>query len=208
MVNFFDASVALGFIETGLAQKANYPNLKDWTMKRHLLIMPLLLFITASASAITVVQCTDAKGHTYFSNNCPEGMTKVGEKKLPGKKKKKGPDIDKISQEHPITFFAIPECDACDLVRNYLNRRGFPFTELDASNDVKIQARLKEIAGSLTVPVVTIDDDVLKGYSKPALDTSLEKAGYPHSAEAAELPRGTPQAGPGTPPKAAPGENP
>jgi len=166
-------------------------------MKKYLCIVPLLLFANTSVLAVTIVQCTDAKGHAYFSNSCPEGMTKVGEKKLPGKKKEKGPDLEKISQEHPVTLFAIPECDACDLVRNHLNKRGIPFTELNASDDVKIQARLKELAGSLTVPALSLDDDVLKGYSQPALDAALDKAGYPQAEETGGPGNKSPQATPG-----------
>jgi len=177
-------------------------------MRKYLILVPLLLFANASVVAITVVQCTDAKGHTYFSNSCPEGMTKVGEMKLPGKKKKAGPDLEKLSQEHPITLFAIPDCDACDLVRNHLHKRGLPFTELDAADDVKIQARLKELAGSLTVPVLSIDDEVLKGYSKPALDAALDKAGYPQATEAGKSGKPSPPAPAGHPAANTPGPRP
>jgi len=148
-------------------------------MRKYLLFISLLSLSSETSLAITVVQCSDANGQISFRDSCPVGMTKVGEKKLPGKKKEKGPDLEKISQEHPITFYAIPACDACDLVRNYLKRRGFPFTEVDASNDIRLQARLKEIAGSLTVPVIQIDDAVIKGYNNPALDIALDAAGYP-----------------------------
>ncbi len=142
------------------------------------------LLYAASAGAVTVVECVDAQGNSSFRESCPPGTAKKGEKKLPGKAGGvAGPQVNvkEIAAKHPVMLYTAPKCDACDLVRKQLQNRGVPFTEKDASNDIKVQDELKTLTGgtTITVPVVSVDKDVLTGYNQLALESALDKAGYP-----------------------------
>ncbi|HTT07805.1 MAG TPA: glutaredoxin family protein [Gammaproteobacteria bacterium] len=144
-----------------------------------------MLFYAVPAGAVIVVECIDAQGNSSFRESCPPGTAKKGEKKLPGKAGGVGEpqqvDVKEIAAKHPVLLYTAPKCDACDLVRTQLQKRGVPFTEKDASNDIKVQDELKALIGgtTLTVPVVSVDKDVLTGYNQGALDSALDKAGYP-----------------------------
>lgn len=81
------------------------------------------------------------------------------------------PDVD-------VVLYAIGDCDACDMARNLLNERGVPFQEKDAEGGAEIQAELREVAGVLSVPVVTIGDEVLTGYNRGLIVNELEEAGF------------------------------
>lgn len=100
------------------------------------------------------------------------------------------PDQSADAQQRPampdveVTLYSIEICDACDLVRNLLNDRGLPFTEKDAEDDVEVQEELREVSGVLSVPVLTIGDEVLTGFNRELILRVLEDAGFPTSAGA------------------------
>lgn len=145
------------------------------------------------AGARTVVECADAEGNTSFRNQCPPDMKKIGEYKLVGVKPKAGPTLDDIAKGAPIVFYSVPECDACDLVRNRLKARGLPFTETDVQDNAEAQTAMRAATGGLTVPSVMIGEKVLSGYSSEALNAALTEAGYPDTPA-----EGAPAAGPTT----------
>ena len=90
------------------------------------------------------------------------------------------PSIEEIADQHPIVFFSAPNCDACDLVRNQLQRRKVPFSEKDSSEDPDTQAELAEVTGGpLTVPTIVVGEQKFTGYRKNELDSALNDAGYP-----------------------------
>ncbi|MGQ0656755.1 MAG: glutaredoxin family protein [Chromatiales bacterium] len=159
----------------------------------------------APAAAVTIVECVDETGHSSFRSFCPPGTSKKGEKKLAGDRKPDTIDINLIAAQHPVTLYAAPNCQACDLVRIQLQSRGVPFAEKDVSADVEKQNELRSLvggSGALTVPVVHLDEDILTGYNQQALDASLSRAGYPLPAapQAAASPAPVAPAGNAAPP--------
>ena len=82
------------------------------------------------------------------------------------------------AEDNPITLFSIPVCDACDLVRNLLDKHGLPYTEKNANEDIQVQDELMELAGQLSVPVLAVGDELFYGYSAQNLRNGLEDAGY------------------------------
>jgi len=82
-----------------------------------------------------------------------------------------GPDVS-------VTLYSVPVCDACDLVRNLLEKNGIPFEERDAGSSVSVQNELMELAGQLSVPMLAIGDGLVSGYSSNAITTALSSAGF------------------------------
>lgn len=132
------------------------------------------------AAALTVVECVDAEGNRSFRDKCPPGMEKKGEKTLRGVSSSDDPSLEDVATANPITLYTVPNCDACDLVRNALSSRGLPFSEKDVQDNAELQEELKAETGGLTVPATKIGSrQALTGYSRSALDIALEQAGYP-----------------------------
>jgi glutaredoxin len=88
-----------------------------------------------------------------------------------------GPDAAMPDVE--LVLYAIDECDVCDMVRTLLDERGLPFTEKDAQSDVEVQDELRQVSGRLSVPVLTIGEEVLTGYNRELILNELEDAGFP-----------------------------
>lgn len=146
----------------------------------------LALTVLASlgpAMAVTVVECIDESGQSSFRDSCPPGSIKKGEKRLRGNVNPPTPVLSEIVAKHPVTLYSIPNCDSCELVRLQLKARGVPFTDKDASTDGAVRKELQELLGVedglMNVPVVHIDETVLREYDAAALTAALDKAGYP-----------------------------
>lgn len=142
-------------------------------------------FGAAPALAVTIVECMDDSGQSTFRSFCPPGTVKKSEKKVAGDRQPATVDITLIAAQHPVTLYTAPNCQACDLVRTQLQNRGVPFAERDVAADLTKQEELRSLvggSGSLTVPVVHLDEDILTGYNQAALDASLTRAGYPVAA--------------------------
>ena len=138
------------------------------------------LFIPLAAPALTVVECVDGSGKSSFRDKCPPGMSVKSTRQLRSEPKEEAPSIEEIADQHPIVFFSAPNCDACDLVRNQLQRRKVPFSEKDSSEDPDTQAELAEVTGGpLTVPTIVVGERKFTGSRKNELDSALNDAGYP-----------------------------
>ena len=147
-------------------------------------IASVLLF--ANAPAVTVVECIDASGNSSFRDKCPPGSELKGEKVI----RAGGPresSLSDIAAANPIVFYTVPDCDACDLIRNSLTTRNIPFREKDVQDNATMQEELHSVSGSLTVPAVKIGEKVLTGYSRDAIDDALANAGYPVEGAAAPI---------------------
>ncbi len=135
------------------------------------------------AKAVTIVECIDESGQSSFRDSCPPGSIKKGEKRLRGNVNVPTPVMSEIVAKHPVTLYSIPNCDSCELVRLQLKARGVPFTDKDASTDGAIRKELQALLGVedglMNVPVVHIDDTILREYDAAALTAALDKAGYP-----------------------------
>lgn len=140
----------------------------------------LALGLTVSVeAAVTVIECVDPSGNSSFADKCPPGTTKKGEVKIRGFGGSDEASLDEIAAANPITFYSVPDCDACDLVRNLLNTRNLPFTEKNVQDNAEMQEELKAVTGRLTVPTTKIGSNISTGYSRSAIDNALEQAGYP-----------------------------
>ena len=146
------------------------------------ILLTLILSVPA-AGALTVVKCVDASGTVTFMDTCPPGTTKEGEKRIRGIGGIDEPTLEEISAQNPITLYTVPDCDACDLVRNALNGREPPYTEKDVQDNAELQDELKATTGGLTVPAMVIGKSVSTGYNRSAIDNLLEQAGYPEAAD-------------------------
>lgn len=91
-----------------------------------------------------------------------------------------------VQPDVAVVLYAIDVCEACDLVRDLLRERGIPFQEKNAESGPEVQAELKKVAGSLSVPILTIDDQVLRGYNRDLILNELEEAGFSMSVQANE----------------------
>lgn len=141
---------------------------------RDLLFMGLCVFSWQVCAAVNIVECEDKKGERSFHKNCPPGMTEVGSKKLNigGAGGQKGDGLASLK----VTLYAIPDCELCEEVREFLQAKDISFEEKNANENIEIQKELTDLAGALRVPTTIIDGEVVTGYKRSQMESIIEKA--------------------------------
>ncbi len=146
-------------------------------------VLLALVLSVPPAAALTVAKCLDPSGTVTYMDKCPPGSTKEGDYRILGIGGIDEPTLEEISAQNPIVLYTVPDCDACDLVRNTLDTRNLPYTEKDVQDNAEMQDELKAVSGGLTVPAMLIGTSVSTGYNRSAIDNQLEQAGYPETAD-------------------------
>jgi len=133
--------------------------------------------LSTQVLAVKILECVDEAGNSTFQDRCPPGTEPVGEKNFYTGKK----ESDSGNPDIAITFYFVPTCDACDVVRNILEKYGANISEKNVETDVNLQRELLEktgAEGTLSVPTVIVGEKVIIGYNKQELVNSLEDAGF------------------------------
>jgi len=74
-----------------------------------------------------------------------------------------------------ITIYSTPTCSFCHAVKQYLKGRDIDFKVIDVSTDQKQLQHMVDISGQMGVPVIDIDDNIIVGFNRGALDALLRK---------------------------------
>lgn len=140
-----------------------------------LFLLTLAIAYTSVNAAVNIVECEDEQRNRSFQKVCPPGSTMISEKKiLTGAR----PEKDKRISNIHATLYTIPDCEACDEIREFLGTRNIPITEKNVNDNLELQTELTELTGALKVPTTIIGEEVLTGYSRSKFLSVLEAAGY------------------------------
>jgi glutaredoxin len=83
--------------------------------------------------------------------------------------------------KYPVTLYSTKGCPGCDQARQALKQRGVPFSEYSVVTDAD-SAAFQARFGGMSLPVILIGSQSLKGYSANNLSGYLDAAGYPAQA--------------------------
>jgi len=72
-----------------------------------------------------------------------------------------------------VTVYTQPGCPPCRAVKEYLSRKGVPFTERDISRDAAAVEDLRRMRAMAT-PVIVIDGAPITGFDQARLDEMLD----------------------------------
>ncbi len=134
----------------------------------------VLLFTASAVSAAKIHECEDELGNRSFQKHCPPGSKSLAEKNYSGKKKP-----DSATDLPALVLYAIPTCEVCDQMRDYLSGRKISVTEKNIKDNGALQQELKsKTGGDLRVPVLLIGEKVVAGFDETGLTTALREAGY------------------------------
>jgi glutaredoxin len=89
-------------------------------------------------------------------------------------------ELRQVAGRFPVILYSGPACGPCVTGRSLLASRGVPFTEKTVITNEDIGA-LGRITGVPTLPVLTIGQQQLKGFSEVEWTKFLDAAGYPTS---------------------------
>ena len=152
-------------------------------------LLALLLGVMCNVQvyAQSLYKWVDENGNVTYQDSAPPSNVNYEEQVYtdpdapPVKEVDEGdiPNMDDIAEANPVSFYSVPDCDACDLTRLLLDNNEIPYAEKDIQNNISMQQELQQQSGKLQAPTVIIGDKVIDGYSKSALTDALLEKGYP-----------------------------
>jgi glutaredoxin len=90
--------------------------------------------------------------------------------------------IRRAQEKFPVTLYVAESCrDGCGMARNYLSKRGIPYTEKNLVTAEEVEA-FKKASGGDQIPVMNIGKSWLKGFLESSWSAELDAAGYPKAA--------------------------
>ncbi|MFA7280131.1 MAG: glutaredoxin family protein [Sterolibacterium sp.] len=146
----------------------------------------LLLMAALTAHAQTAYRWIGKDGQVHYSDQPPPAQEarQLQQKKLPGNViETSGPSYTAqlAAQKFPLTLYTSPNCvENCRIARDFLSRRGAPFSEKELKTVEDVTA-FKQATGSseAIVPVLMAGTKVEKGFEENAWRSLLDSSGYP-----------------------------
>jgi len=74
-----------------------------------------------------------------------------------------------------VVIYSTPTCPYCKRAKDYLSRKGIPYTDINVAQDREKAKEMIQKSGQMGVPVITIDDEVVVGFNQTLLDKLLSQ---------------------------------
>jgi glutaredoxin len=87
-------------------------------------------------------------------------------------------ELRQVATKFPVVLYSGPQCAPCDTGRAVLTSRGVPFSERTITTN-EDRASLQRLTGDVSLPVLTVGGQRLKGFSDVEWTQYLDAAGYP-----------------------------
>lgn len=88
--------------------------------------------------------------------------------------------LRQVALKYPVVLYTGDNCAPCGAGRSLLTGRGIPFSEKTVTTAADSEA-LRRLSGEMSLPLLTIGNQQLKGFSDVEWTQFLNAAGYPKS---------------------------
>jgi len=150
-------------------------------IKYILFLLPLLLVETISAAEM--YRWVDDKGKVHYTDTPPPLTAKSIQKKELGNQAGESQmsySLQQAVKKFPVILYNSECGEPCNDATELLVNRGIPFSKKKPEKNPKDAESLKIITnGELSVPVLVIGKDILKGFQRDSWNNVLDLAGYP-----------------------------
>ncbi len=151
---------------------------------RAIWLVLLTALMATQVDAQQLYKWVDKDGKISYSDTPPPKDAKDVRQKGYGDNVKPSDELPYSVKEavkrNPVTLYA-NACENCIKARAMLSERGIPFTERNPEADPAASDALKEAAGALLVPTLTIGQRVIKGFAESEWHDALTNSGYPRT---------------------------
>ncbi|MBM3204406.1 glutaredoxin family protein [Candidatus Uhrbacteria bacterium] len=72
-----------------------------------------------------------------------------------------------------VTVYSTPTCPYCKLAKDFLKEKNVDYTDIDVASDTAAANEMVKMSGQMGVPVIKVDDDIIVGWNKSALEDVL-----------------------------------
>jgi hypothetical protein len=144
----------------------------------------LLVLLCAGLAQAQTYRWVDKDGKVHYGDRPPPAAAgQVQERKLgaPAADKSLPYAVQQAVASFPVTLYVTADCnEGCKDGRDYLKKRGIPFTEKTVTSNEEVDALKNLIGGSeALVPVLQVGPKSTKGWLQGDWQRLLDAAGYP-----------------------------
>lgn len=72
-----------------------------------------------------------------------------------------------------ITIYSTPTCHFCQMTKDFLKEKGIAYTDYDVAHDLEKRQEMIQKSGQMGVPVIFVGDEMIIGFDKERLVSSL-----------------------------------
>lgn len=73
----------------------------------------------------------------------------------------------------PVTIYSTPTCHFCHMAKDYFTENKVAFTDYDVAHDLAKRQEMIQKSGQMGVPVIMIGDEIVVGFDKEKLASTL-----------------------------------
>ena len=77
------------------------------------------------------------------------------------------------TMDKTITIYSTPTCHFCQMTKDFLKEKGIGYTEFDVAHDLEKRQEMIQKSGQMGVPVILVGDEVIVGFDKERLASSV-----------------------------------
>jgi glutaredoxin len=85
--------------------------------------------------------------------------------------------LRQVMAKFPVTLYTASKCEACEMGRALLQRRGIPFSERTATTNEDKEV-WEKITGGQEAPMMKVGAQVMRGFNATSWEETLDVAGY------------------------------
>ena len=75
-----------------------------------------------------------------------------------------------------VVIYSTPTCPYCKRAKDYLSRKGIPYTDINVAEDREKAKEMIQKSGQMGVPVIIIgDNEIVVGFDQTLLDKLLSQ---------------------------------
>ncbi len=79
------------------------------------------------------------------------------------------------SSNPSVTIYSAPWCAFCHAAKQYLDKLGVPYKDIDVEKDPSAAMEVVQKSGQMGIPVLDIDGTIIVGFDRPKIDAALAK---------------------------------
>ena len=145
-------------------------------------------FLIVGMAQAKTYRWTDPDGTVHYGDQLPPTSIKKFEEKHLGKNtidiSELPYSVQQAAKKYPVTLYVYDCGELCTNARNFLAKRGVPYTEKNPQQPAEQEAFKQLTGGGMEIPLLVVGSQTIKGYQEGDWSSALDSAGYLKNAPA------------------------
>ncbi len=155
--------------------------MKPAVLRSWLAAASLVTLTLAALPAHALFKVVGPDGKVTYSDRAPPGDTRAVQVNRDGSIAANEATLPfalrQVMAKFPVVLYTASKCDACEMGRALLQRRGIPYSERTATTNEDKEVWEKTTGGQ-EAPVMKVGAQVLRGFNPSTWEETLDVAGY------------------------------